>query len=79
MNADSAQSDMEGWPVLPEGVEGALLHSMPVDYEPPAEDCFVCGEPMPDAGSGEMCWGVPGRGVAHDRCYEPEEGDDEDR
>jgi hypothetical protein len=64
----------EDWPVLPAGVERVLLfraHGSP----PPEEDCFVCGEAMPHAESGEMCWYIPGRGPAHERCYEPEDAD----
>jgi hypothetical protein len=66
--------ELEDWPVLPDGVEGVLLRRLPPDVEYPLEHCFVCGEPMPEPGSA-MCWGVPGRGVAHDGCYEPAEDD----
>lgn len=61
----------EDWPVLPDGVEAVVIHRLPRDPLP-ADDCFVCGEPMPPAEDMERCWGVPGRGVAHGGCYEPD-------
>lgn len=69
----------EDWPVLPDGVEGVKLMRLPEGVpeahpELSADTCFVCGNPLPAAEAGEMCWGIPGQGVAHDKCYEPADG-----
>lgn len=74
--------DLARWPVYPDGIEGVLFVNMAKDLgveRAALATCFVCGEPMPSyeesVGRGEMCWGVPGRGVAHGGCYQPENDD----
>jgi hypothetical protein len=66
--------DWNNWPTLPEGIEGVILMHSTLEQLEVDQDatCFECGEPMPDAEENAYCWFVPGRGLAHDGCYEPE-------
>lgn len=66
---------------MPADRNGTVAVETRLRHVPPAElavlndvddlACFVCGQPMPPAEANAMCWGVPGRGVAHGDCYEP--------
>lgn len=69
-------SDIEDPPIVPVRVETLRYITLKLPGGAPTDlaTCFVCRKDMPDVESGEMCWGILGRGVAHEACYLPDDG-----